>query len=118
MNSQALAILWAQWRSTFNFTAKATKGGLIFTAIISVLWYGGCVAGAVATGFLMASTKSTPLLEKGLPHALFLSFLYWQLFPVLMASSGAFLDVRRLQVYPIPQAQLFRHCRDAGSDCP
>ena len=107
MNGQALAILWAQWRTTRNFLLRANSGGVVFTAIVTALWYCACVAGAVAIGMLMASPSSKPLVESAISPALFLVFLYWQLFPVLMASSGAFLDIRRLMVYPIAHSQLF-----------
>ena len=108
MNGQALAILWAQWRTTRNFLLRANKGGVVFTAIVTSIWYGACVAGAAAIAILMASPSSKPIVEKALAPGLILTFLYWQLFPVMMASSGAFLDIRRLQVYPIAHSQLFR----------
>ncbi len=108
MNGQARAILWAQWRTTSNFLLRANSGGVVFTAIVTALWYCACVVAAVAIGMLMASPPSKPLVEKAISPGLFLVFLYWQLFPVLMASSGAFLDIRRLMVYPIPHSQLFR----------
>jgi ABC-2 type transport system permease protein len=107
MNGQALAILWAQWRTTKNFLLRANTGGVVFTGIVTSLWYCACVAGAVAIAMLMASPSSKPLVEKSLSPGLFLAFLYWQLFPVIMASSGAFLDIRRLMVYPIAHSQLF-----------
>ncbi len=34
-------------------------------------------------------------------------FLYWQVVPVLMAATGASLELRKLKVYPIPTSQLF-----------
>ena len=107
MNGQALAILWAQFRTTRNFLLRANKGGVVFTAIVTTIWYGACLAGATAIALVMASPSSKPMVEKALAPGLFLVFLYWQLFPVMMASSGAFLDIRRLQVYPIARAQLF-----------
>jgi ABC-2 type transport system permease protein len=42
-----------------------------------------------------------------LPGALLLAFLYWQVVPLLMAATGASLELRKLQVYPIPASQLF-----------
>ena len=107
MNGQAVAILWAQWRTMRNFLLRANTGGVVFTAIVTSLWYCACVAGAVAIAMMMASPSSKPLVEKSLSSGLFMSFLYWQLFPVIMASSGAFLDIRRLMVYPIAHTQLF-----------
>jgi ABC-2 type transport system permease protein len=34
-------------------------------------------------------------------------FIYWQVIPIAMASSGLSLDLRRLLIYPIPRVQLF-----------
>ncbi len=47
------------------------------------------------------------IVERALPGALFLIFFFWQLFPIILASQGAFLDMRKLLVYPIPDSQLF-----------
>jgi len=49
---------------------------------------------------------SSPM-SAGLSGALLLVFLYWQVIPVLMAASGASLDLRKLQAYPVPVSQLF-----------
>jgi ABC-2 type transport system permease protein len=108
MNGQALAILWAQWRTTRNFLLRANNSGIVFTAIVTTLWYTACVAGAAAIAIVMASPTNKALVDNTISPGLFLVFLYWQVFPVLMASSGAFLDIRRLMVYPIAHAQLFR----------
>ena len=42
-----------------------------------------------------------------LPGGLLVMFLYWQVVPVLMAATGASLELRKLKVYPIPVSQLF-----------
>ena len=42
-----------------------------------------------------------------MPGGLLLVFLYWQVVPLLMAATGASLDLRKLQAYPIPVSQLF-----------
>ena len=49
---------------------------------------------------------SSPM-SAGLSGVFLLVFLYWQVVPVLMAASGASLDLRKLQAYPIPVTQLF-----------
>ncbi len=46
-------------------------------------------------------------MSTGLSGIFLLVFLYWQVVPVLMAASGASLDLRKLQAYPIPVRQLF-----------
>jgi ABC-2 type transport system permease protein len=97
--NQARAILWAQWRSLRNFFPRR---GLGWTAIVGLIWYGFWIAAAFAVMLLTSSPLSTSL-----AGVFLLIFLYWQVVPVLMAASGASLDLRKLQAYPIPVSQLF-----------
>lgn len=95
----ARAILWAQWRSLRNFFPRRGVG---WTALVGVIWYGFWAAAAFAVMLLTSSP-----LSGSLAGVFFLIFLYWQVVPVLMAASGASLDLRKLQAYPIPVSQLF-----------
>ena len=97
--NQARAILWAQWRSMRNFFPRR---GIGWTAIVGLIWYGFWVAAAFAVMLLTSSPMSASL-----SGVFLLVFLYWQVVPVLMAASGASLDLRKLQAYPIPVTQLF-----------
>jgi ABC-2 type transport system permease protein len=97
--NQSLAILWAQWRSLRNFFPRRGVG---WTAVVGLIWYGFWIAAAYAVMLLTSSPMSG-----GLSGALLLVFLYWQVIPVLMAASGASLDLRKLQAYPVPVSQLF-----------
>ena len=97
--NQSLAILWAQWRSLRNFFPRRGVG---WTAVVGLIWYGFWIAAAYAVMLLTSSPMSG-----GLSGALLLVFLYWQIIPVLMAASGASLDLRKLQAYPVPVSQLF-----------
>jgi ABC-2 type transport system permease protein len=97
--NQARAILWAQWRSTRNFFPRR---GVAWTAMAGVIWYGLWVTVAFAVMLLTSSP-----LSGSLAGVFLLVFLYWQVVPVLMAASGASLDLRKLQAYPIPVSQLF-----------
>jgi ABC-2 type transport system permease protein len=97
--NQARAILWAQWRSMRNFFPRRSVG---WTAIVGLIWYGFWIAASFAVMLLTSSTVSTSL-----AGIFLLVFLYWQVIPVLMAASGASLDLRKLQAYPIPVRQLF-----------
>src|SRR5580765_7528580 len=97
---QARAILWAQWRSTRNFLPR---GGIGWAAIIGIIWYG---IWGVASFAIMELTRSA-MSPNMLAGMLLLVFLYWQVVPILMAASGASLDLRELQAYPIPVSQLF-----------
>ena len=47
------------------------------------------------------------LIRNALPGGLLLIFLYWQVVPLLMAATGASLEMRKLKAYPIPVRQLF-----------
>lgn len=107
MLTQARAILWAQWRAQRNFFLRSHKTGLLFTWFSGLLWYGLWMAGGVGAALLTGGRVRPEILESALTSALFFVFFFWQLFPVMLASSGAFLDVKRLLVYPIPPGQLF-----------
>jgi ABC-2 type transport system permease protein len=107
ISNQILAIVWAQWRSARNRLPHANLAGLIFTAVLTVVWYGVFVLLAVVAGVLLSRRSEMAAFHKVLPPALLLSFLYWQVIPVLLTSMGASLDVRRLMVYPIPNRALF-----------
>ena len=97
--NQARAILWAQWRSMRNFFPRRGVG---WTAVVGLIWYGLWAAGAWAVMLLISSPITVSL-----SGIFLLVFLYWQVVPVLMAASGASLDLRKLQAYPIPVTQLF-----------
>jgi len=101
---QARAILWAQWRTLLNFYPRA---GVAWASVIGFLWYGAWLAAAVTTARLMAAPDNLDLVRKVLPGGLLLVFLYWQVVPLLMAATGASLEMRKLKAYPIPVRQLF-----------
>lgn len=107
MNSQVYAILWAQWRIFRNYLPRSNKAGLAFTILLGVLWYGSFVSVAVAAVFLFSDRNETAAIARILPGALLLSFLYWQVVPLMLMSTGSALDSKKLLVYPIPRAQLF-----------
>ncbi len=98
--NQARAILWAQWRSMRNFFPRR---GIGWTAAVGFIWYGIWVVVSFSVMLLTSSATAASTLG----GILLLIFLYWQVVPVLMAASGASLDLRKLQAYPIPVSQLF-----------
>lgn len=102
--NQARAILWVQIRSTLNVYQKAS---VAWTTIAGSLWYGLWAFGAFAAGSAMADEKNLTLISTALPGGLFLAFLYWQVMPLMMAATGASLDLRKLLAYPIPVSQFF-----------
>jgi ABC-2 type transport system permease protein len=101
---QARAILWAQWRTLLNFYPH---GGVAWTAVIGAGWYGFWTLAAISTARLAANPANLGMLHSVLPGGLLLAFLYWQVMPLLLAATGASLELRKLQVYPIPSSQLF-----------
>jgi ABC-2 type transport system permease protein len=105
LTARARAILWAQWRTLQNTFRRG--GGVAWTAIVGLIWYGLWLSAAVIAAKLAAQPGNIPLLYGGLPAILLLVFLYWQVIPLLMAATGASLDLRKLQAYPIPLTQLF-----------
>jgi ABC-2 type transport system permease protein len=99
------AVIWAQWRSMRNYLPRS-RGNSVVNALVGFAWYGSWVLGAFALGLVCAESKPEMLLSF-LPPGFLLATLYWQFIPVLMASTGMSLDLRRLVVYPIPHSQLF-----------
>ena len=97
--NQARAILWGQWRSLRN---SFLRRGIGWSAFVGVIWYGFWIAAAFAVMLLTSSPLSASL-----SGVFLLIFLYWQVVPVLMAASGASLDLRKLQAYPVPIQQFF-----------
>ncbi len=107
MNSQARAILWAQWRSLLNYYPKANKTGMAVGGLLVASWYGMWLAFAVLLGLMFSDPANVRLLATAVPGGLLLVFLYWQVVPILLGSTGVSLSTRKLQVYPIPSSQMF-----------
>ena len=100
---QAWTVLWAQWRTYRNYNPM---GRAVLATILTLLWYCMWAAGAVVAGIIMAD-PDTAFVFEALPSVLLLMFLYWQVVPLMMAATGASLDLHKLKVYPIPMRDLF-----------
>ncbi len=100
----ARAILWAQWRTSLR---SFNRRGAGWATSIGVIWYGVWLVAAVATARILADPDSLKVIHDALPGGLMLVFLYWQVMPLLIAATGASLDMRKLKAYPIPVRQLF-----------
>lgn len=107
MWNQARAIVWAQWRSMRNYIPRSNPASLVFSALLAAAWYAGFAFLAGLAGYLASNPDELDFVRSVMPTALLLAFLYWQLIPVLMASMGSNLDIRKVLVYPIPKRQLF-----------
>jgi ABC-2 type transport system permease protein len=97
------AILRAQWLS---MRIGATRRGAWFSVITGVLWYGvwTVIAGSVYSGLAKADAAS---LREWVPLGLLGVCVYWQAMPVLSASMGSSLDLRKLRIYPATHGKLF-----------
>ena len=103
--SAALAILIAQWKTLCNRRGK--RRGRLWTAAVNTVWYGSWVMVALAMARILSERENIKLLYNVLPPGLFLVMLYWQIVPLMMATTGASLEMRKLRAYPIPNAHLF-----------
>src|ERR1051325_11135856 len=99
------AILWAQARTLRNSIGR--RSGFLWTAVIGVFWYGMWTIGAIGAAYFISDPANFGLSTSVLPGTLLLMFLYWQVVPLLLAATGASLDLRKLQVYPVPVSHLF-----------
>jgi ABC-2 type transport system permease protein len=106
LNQQTRAIVWAQWRSIFNRYPRQ-KVGFAFTWFFTLIWYGAFAFLAGLAAWVLPEVKNHKQLLRILDGGLLGVFLYWQLMPLLMASSGLSLDLKRLMVYPIPEGRMF-----------
>src|SRR5579885_2043161 len=100
------AILRAQWLSMRGFRLGSSRRGAALSLGIAFAWYGfWAMLGLMVEEAMAGSGAQAGTL---LPTGLLLVFLYWQLAPLVSASMGASLDLRKLLVYPVPHRLLFR----------
>jgi ABC-2 type transport system permease protein len=82
-----------------------TRGRAV-TLVVALIWYGMWVVAAWAAAIGIANADAA-VLRIYLPLGLLGVFAYWQLMPVLSASMGSALDLKKLLAYPIPHDKLF-----------
>jgi ABC-2 type transport system permease protein len=98
------AIFWAHWRTLCNFYPRR---GVAWTAVVGLGWYGMWTVAAFAFVRVFSNPTDLATLHAALPGGLLLMFLYWQAVPLLLATTGSSLDLRKLRAYPVPENQLF-----------
>jgi ABC-2 type transport system permease protein len=84
----------------------AARRGAIFSIVTGVVWYGIWVGAACAAALLAGQAKAGQL-RLYLPMAFLGVCGYWQIIPVLSASMGSGLDLRKLLLYPVPHGKMF-----------
>ena len=101
------AIIRAQLLSMRSFRVGPGRRGAVLSAITGLIWYGFWSLIAVAAFRFTARAADPAALRINLPVGFLLVFMYWQLAPVISASLGASLDLKKLLVYPIARQKLF-----------
>lgn len=102
------AILWAQWRTLVNHSPGRGGTGRWVTVVFTAAWYFGWMWAALAVAAVTSNPQSTPYIKAYLGYGLLALAGYWQLMPLMLASTGASLDLKRLLVYPIRRNALYR----------
>ncbi|MBA3973315.1 MAG: hypothetical protein C0504_03735 [Candidatus Solibacter sp.] len=102
-DNQIWAIVKAQWRGWLNQGPKSVWG----MWIVYLVWYGFAAFLAWVAAAVLPEIKDPRRLVQAVEAALFLGMLYWQLVPILLASTGMSLDLKRLLVYPVEPSKLF-----------
>ena len=100
------AILRAQLLS-MRFRGGARRSSAFFGTATGLIFYGFWAFLAWTAMLFFSLPDQTPLFVPVLAGSLLFVMLYWQVAPILSASFGASLDLRKLLAYPIPHNKLF-----------
>src|SRR5437763_11464718 len=96
------AIVRAQFLSMRSFRLGSSRRGALLSMATGTIWYGIWTLVAIAAFQFTSSTTDEIALRLNLPVGFLLVMLYWQFAPLVSASLGASLDLKKLLVYPIP----------------
>jgi len=84
----------------------AAHRGSVWGLITGFIWYGGwCFVASLV--YAIAAQAGPETLRTWIPAGLVVVWLYWQFVPILSASMGSALDLRKLLIYPAPHGKLF-----------
>ena len=106
LDQQTRAIIWAQYRSLFNRFPR-NRGGAVLAWFFSILWHAIFAFLGVLAAYVLPEVTDRSILTRSLDFGLLAALMYWQLMPLMMATSGLSLDLKRLLVYPIPERRMF-----------
>ena len=90
-----------------SFRLDSRRRGAIFSIITALVWYGFWTFLAFLAEEFTSSVEAASMIRQTLPAGFMFIFLYWQLAPIVSASLGASLDLKKLLVYPVPHQKLF-----------
>ena len=100
------AILRAQLLS-MRLRSGGRRGGVVFSSITGLIFYGFWAFLGWGAMLFFSSPNQAPYFVAVLTSGLAFVMLYWQVAPIISASFGASLDLRKLLAYPIPHGKLF-----------
>src|SRR5438045_2436600 len=98
------AIVRAQLLSMRSFRLGSSRRGALVSIGTGLVWYGFWTAISIAAfQYTSAPPGDNPVaaVRLNLPVGFMLVMMYWQLAPLVSASLGASLDLKKLLVYPI-----------------
>src|ERR1041385_6809964 len=90
-----------------SFRLGSGRRGAVLSAVTGTIWYGFWSLIAVTAFRFTADAADLAALRVNLPIGFLLVWMYWQLAPMVSASLGASLDLKKLLVYPICRDSLF-----------
>ena len=83
------------------------RGGMAFSVFTSLIFYGFWAFLAWGAMLFFSSADQVAYFVPVLTSGLAFIMVYWQLAPIVSASFGASLDLRKLLAYPVPRSRLF-----------
>lgn len=107
-DDQVRAIAGAQFRALYNrVTGGSVGAGRVLYWVSMAAWYGVVALLAWLAAVSLPALRTRESLLAVTATILMGAMAFWQLMPVMMATSGLSLDLKRLLVYPIPERKLF-----------
>jgi hypothetical protein len=104
---QVRAIVHIQWLSMKNsLRRRSERLGAIASILATIIWYGFWSAAAAGL-FAFSLGVEEDRLARGIPPILFFIFVYWQISPLLTATMGISIDLRKMALYPVSVRTLF-----------
>lgn len=101
--NQVGAIVGAQWRSWLNQGPKSRWAMWLVYAV----WYGFATLLAWIAATVLPEIAEKARVMQAVELTLLAGLLYWQFIPLMLASAGMALDLKRLLVYPVEPPKLF-----------
>ena len=93
-------------RAQFLVMRRTLGSSMALSVVGGVFWYGLWTMAAMGA-YSFTSSAAAPKLPGVLALVLGGVCAYWQLMPVVSATMGSSLDLRKLLAYPLPHARLF-----------